>query len=973
MEQVLGSGLIKTADYLNSIGKSQQSAELKKYAGSMQASLDKQRFPDGLSPYSTSKTTIKTNTEWGWWAMPKTFSALASTAWDQLLYLFKNYPFTNPFRLFMPSTYKIDDVAVSWVKGASIISSEDTQKKSDQAQQGNVNKPTVTTTAPQVSRETDLTSNSFLGEASGAGWHAIWYDLNKPITVKNGDKFTVKSNCKEFYLATADDIQNSIPGIRLNIENGIATYTGLQPVTIKRVSAEFRNVVGAYIESVVYKPAASAAGQTVTAPVSQPAGKTYNFTTSSYFAGGGWKTASFSLGSPISVKPGDVVTIQFTGSNGLKKVGVNLVEQGRSNGELGIYSKVVTLGADKKGSATFTISGSRAAFVVIDLAVGEGFFGATINSANDGYIINNSITVSVKPAGAIQNSLWLLMFLMPGLFKLMASGKKNETGIETPGGINELEFFGLGSLISSEAANIVATLKKHQGLSALLAAFMCLAVISGCQKEDLSGGAGNGASSGQSAYEQMLSQAQKDYDEAHAEYINNPTDIGAQMGVGEREYILDVIKNSANSASIIDPNKSYIENVVLVIEYNYSTLGPRSPDDYNNDQIQDSTLIGANAINDTAANAILPLVRNLENITVPDTAKTNSPQNNIPAVKDTSFSPTDTLVFNIYSIKLMLSDTSISQGTRDRLMAQYSNALKKLEELTGKEYTRKIFVTVNNSVNNLTNQASNKTALLSQNNNGENLKATLPGSRVFGNFFGRNAVTDAIDELFIAPIKELGRFSKLLALYSTDRIHYERAVMNFYIEHGYAENLENVLSSTRKRTSNEFKIFYLFSAEMREIMVKASNSQFQKLSLIWGHFLYNRFRSENELPMTLGTEQPEPVVKVKAFSRTSSMADQLVQLTALEREAIIRHIEVITENMEGPERDAALREILDTELHRSQLKGVKADDGIKRAVLSASGDFVLLTKYASLGRKEAIDRLAELRRWAELENAAEHS
>lgn len=131
--------------------------------------------------------------------------------------------------------------------------------------------------------------------------------------------------------------------------------------------------------------------------------------------------------------------------------------------------------------------------------------------------------------------------------------------------------------------------------------------------------------------------------------------------------------------------------------------------------------------------------------------------------------------------------------------------------------------------------------------------ATLPSSRVFGNYFGRNAVTDAIDQLIIAPFKELAAFAALLASYITGQNEYEKSVRNFYLAHQYADE-------GKPWTEEQAANYDVFSKGMKRIMDKASNARFKKLALVWGHFLYNLSVKGRELSMTLSeidAEKPE--------------------------------------------------------------------------------------------------------------------
>ncbi|MBN1823203.1 MAG: YdcF family protein, partial [Endomicrobiales bacterium] len=143
--------------------------------------------------------------------------------------------------------------------------------------------------------------------------------------------------------------------------------------------------------------------------------------------------------------------------------------------------------------------------------------------------------------------------------------------------------------------------------------------------------------------------------------------------------------------------------------------------------------------------------------------------------------------------------------------------------------------------------------------------ATLPGSRIsakilsfltFG-IFGRNAVTDAIDERVIAPIKELSRFSALLALYMTDKAKYIDAVEKFFIEHGYGgeSDVPAFGEEATEWTVSEREAYTLFAHALGRIMETASHSRFPKLALWRLHLKYNLSpavtKSGMRLPMTI--------------------------------------------------------------------------------------------------------------------------
>jgi len=164
--------------------------------------------------------------------------------------------------------------------------------------------------------------------------------------------------------------------------------------------------------------------------------------------------------------------------------------------------------------------------------------------------------------------------------------------------------------------------------------------------------------------------------------------------------------------------------------------------------------------------------------------------------------------------------------------------------------------TVADNENSVTGTGSSMFPVQDMHSSERGAPATLSSSRWFGNLFGRNAVTDSIDELLIAPVAELGRFAKISAIYiefighqrsdsvaerNEYRDKYEIAVKDFYRVHGY--DTEN----TRQ--------FDFFAVGMNSIMLQAAGSRFKRLSLVSGHFIYNLTArmSKRDLPsMTLG-------------------------------------------------------------------------------------------------------------------------
>jgi phosphoglucomutase len=274
----------------------QHADQLNGYASTFRKTLkDKLEFKDGSYAYSTANSAkMMTSSNWGWRVMPNKWVSAASSGWsifDYLIQAFGNIG--NPFITIDVKSLQEMSVGIE----SNLAPAERTTVMNEAA--------TVGKQQVAAAHEVDLTQQGMRGEAQGNGWHAIWYDLKKPITVKKGDTFAVKSNCKEFYIATADDVNNQNPGLSLPIVNGIATYTGDAPVTAVRVSCEFRGEPNASISSItVNKPA-------VNTP--QAVAKGVDLTQHGMRGeaqGDGWHAIWYDLNKPITVKKGDTFAVK---------------------------------------------------------------------------------------------------------------------------------------------------------------------------------------------------------------------------------------------------------------------------------------------------------------------------------------------------------------------------------------------------------------------------------------------------------------------------------------------------------------------------------------------------------------------------------------------------------------------------------------------------------------------------------------
>jgi len=119
--------------------------------------------------------------------------------------------------------------------------------------------------------------------------------------------------------------------------------------------------------------------------------------------------------------------------------------------------------------------------------------------------------------------------------------------------------------------------------------------------------------------------------------------------------------------------------------------------------------------------------------------------------------------------------------------------------------------------------------------------ATLPESRVTGIPF--------IDQLVIAPIKELSDFSALLTEYVTDKsqgkVKYRTTVRMFAGRH---------IDKQGKQYATEGPVFEAFYAGISTIMERAAVSRIKWFALYWGHLLYNLSSEGRKLPMTASTK-----------------------------------------------------------------------------------------------------------------------
>jgi len=203
--------------------------------------------------------------------------------------------------------------------------------------------------------------------------------------------------------------------------------------------------------------------------------------------------------------------------------------------------------------------------------------------------------------------------------------------------------------------------------------------------------------------------------------------------------------------------------------------------------------------------------------------------------------------------------------------------------------------------------------------------ASLPSSRWFGKLFGRNAVTNTIDQLLVAPFRELGRFSTLLSLFVTDRAGYERAVKNFFVEHGYAPDKVKISGDMRIRYK-----YMMFSTELNTIVARAAGARIPLLALYWGHLKYNLSRAGRKLPMTITRRTP--------FNEQldSNMEDKQAQTDALlgrEDAVVAEKLAPAENNLRKPQESVFIGVPLD---HSKELKELAAQ--VQQIIKDVLGD-----------------------------------
>lgn len=179
-------------------------------------------------------------------------------------------------------------------------------------------------------------------------------------------------------------------------ENGWKDF--LLPTSVALALADNRffasTVLQSYLWPAVQFPAQASPSPAGIATPATPAPSQTRSYSATVYAGTNWKSASVNLNN-LRVKAGDTLSFTFQGS-GISRAGYNFVFEGQDptvkNPE---YSGIVT--PDKDGAVSFSVTFAKdVTLKTLDVALGQTFFGVSLNPDNNGAVANNTVSVQAS-------------------------------------------------------------------------------------------------------------------------------------------------------------------------------------------------------------------------------------------------------------------------------------------------------------------------------------------------------------------------------------------------------------------------------------------------------------------------------------------------------------------------------------------------------------------------------------------------